>query len=131
MDQVYDGKWVAWGDVLKVGRGGIYFPVDGADFGGGAVDTRTLFDVAGAEDPPGSGRFIANNGSMSMLLMCMDKDGIESYSCIPWGQSADPASPHYMDQGEKLYSQRQFKKTLWTREAILSDVASKKTLAVQ
>jgi acyl-homoserine-lactone acylase len=131
MDQVYDGKWVAWGDVLKVGRGGIYFPVDGADFGGGAVDTRTLFDVAGAEDPPGSGRFIANNGSMSMLLMFMDKDGIESYSCIPWGQSADPASPHYMDQGEKLYSQRQFKKTLWTREAILSDVASKKTLAVQ
>ena len=43
------GKWnVAWGDIHKVGRGGIYFPVGGADFESGdneANFTETLFDV--------------------------------------------------------------------------------------
>lgn len=131
MKELYGDKKVTWGDIHVVGRGGKYFPVGGADFGGGAVDTRTLFDVEGHPDPDQKGRYIANNGSMSILLMFMHKDGIESYSCIPWGQSADPQSPHYMDQGEKLYSQRKLKRTRWTEEAILADVKSERTFTVE
>ena len=129
MKSLYGEHWVSWGDIHVVGRGDKLFPVGGADFGGGEGDTRTLFDVAGRRDD--HGRYIAHNGSMSILLMFMHKEGIESYSCIPWGQSADPDSPHYMDQGEKLYSQRKLKPTLWTKEAILADVASKKEFTVQ
>ena len=131
MTEIYGDKPVTWGDVHVVGRGGKYFPVGGADFGGGNADTRSLFDVGTRQDPDQKGRYIANNGSMSILLMFMHKDGIESYSCIPWGQSSDPASPHYMDQGEKLYSQRELKPTLWTKDAILAHVDSERTLTVE
>jgi acyl-homoserine lactone acylase PvdQ len=67
---------------------------------------------------------------MAMLLMFMHKDGIESYSCIPWGQSGDPASPHYMDQGEKLFSNRTFKPVYRTKDELLKNLESEKTLKV-
>jgi len=99
---------IVWGDIHKVGRNGKYFPADGAVLGNNQ-QTRTLFDVGAKELEKGSGVYIANNGSMSIVLMFMHKDGIETYTCTPWGQSADPASPHHTDQSEKLYSQRKFK----------------------
>ena len=36
---------------------------------------------------------------------------IQSVSVLPWGQSDDPDSPHYMDQGEELFSRRKLKPT--------------------
>lgn len=130
MKETYGDAKVTWGDIHVVGRGGKYYPVGGADFGGGSIDTRTLFDVAGRPDPENPGRYIANNGSMSMLLMFMYEDGVESYSCIPWGQSANPESPHYMDQGEELYARREMKRTRWTEDAILADVKSEKRFTI-
>ncbi len=88
-------------------------------------------DVRVEERPPGSGTYVATNGSMATMLMFLHEDGIESYTCTPWGQSADPASPHYMDQGEKLYSKRQFKPTWFAREELLDHVESEKVLTIQ
>lgn len=126
------GRWdIAWGDVHKVGRGDVYYPVDGAEFRSGNKEanfSETLFDVRCEEDPKNPGHYIANNGSMSMMLMFFHKDGIESYTCTPWGQSADPKSPHFMDQGQKLYSQRKMKPTLWKKEDLMKHVESETVL---
>jgi acyl-homoserine lactone acylase PvdQ len=117
MTQLYGKTEVSWGDIHKVGRSGRFYPVDGVVMGSGERRTRTLFNVGARELDKGSGVYVANNGSMSMVLMFFHKDGIETYTCTPWGQSADPASPHHTDQAEKLYSQRKFKPVAITPEA--------------
>jgi len=109
MKTQYGKLGMTWGDIHKVGRNGTFYPVDGVVLGSNKR-TRTLFNVGAKEMEKGSGVYIANNGTMSMALMFMRKEGIETYTVTPWGQSADPTSPHHTDQAEKLYSQRKFKK---------------------
>jgi len=121
---------LTWGDVHKVGRGGKLFPAPGADFGRGPdkIDfTETLFDVRCSENDEGIQ--VADNGSMATTLMFLHPDGIESYSCIPWGQSANPDSGHYMDQGAKLYSTRTFKPSWFKKEELLANVESEKVFS--
>src|SRR5580704_10180378 len=129
------GKWnIAWGEIHKVGRGGIYFPVGGAEFKSGdreANFSETLFDVNSKEDPKQPGRFIAMNGSMATILMFFHKDGVRSFTVTPWGESSDPKSPHYMDQGEKLYSKRQMKPTWWNEAELQQHVESKTVLEIR
>ena len=112
------GRWdVPWGEVHVVGRDGRYFPCGGADYQSGdreANFSETLFDVRGVEDPQRPGRFIANNGSMAMILMFFEADGVRSFTCTPWGQSGHADSPHHVDQAEKLFSPRRMKPT-WSR----------------
>ena len=106
-----------------VGRGGQVFPCGGADYQSGNKEanfSETLFDVRSTEDKAAPGRFIANSGSMAMILMFFDKEGVRSLTCTPWGQSGHPDSPHYVDQAEKLYSKREMKPT-WTKPADLAE----------
>ena len=67
---------------------------------------------------------------MAMILMFMHKDHIESYTCTPWGQSGHKDSPHYMDQGEKLYSKRKMKPSWWQKEDLLKNVESEKVKSI-
>jgi acyl-homoserine-lactone acylase len=128
------GKWnVPWGQIHRVGRGGKLFPVGGAEFSTGdreANFSETLFDVNSKEDPDRPGYYIANNGSMATMIMFFHKDGIRSFTCTPWGQSGDPTSPHYMDQGEKLYSKRQMKPTWWSEAEAVQHAESKTLLEI-
>jgi acyl-homoserine-lactone acylase len=125
-------RWdVPWGEVHVVGRGGQYFPIGGADFSSGDKEgnfSETLFDVKGPPDPEVPGRFVANNGSMAMILMLFNEDGVRSFTCTPWGQSAHPDSPHYMDQGQHLYSKREMKPTWWKKEELMKNLSSTKQL---
>jgi acyl-homoserine-lactone acylase len=131
MNQKY-GRWdIPWGEAHVVGRGGRYFPAPGADFDKGNKEanfSETLMDVRSAEDPTHPGRFIANSGSMAVILMFFGPDGVESFTCTPWGQSGHPDSPHYVDQAEKLYSRREMKNTWWKKADLLEHVESEKTL---
>lgn len=126
------GKWdVAWGDVHKIGRGGQLFPVGGADFGGNTDSpnmTETLHDVRSEDDPDNPNQQIAYSGSHHTMLMFMRPEGIESYSINQWGNNEDPNSPHYMDQGERLYSKRELKPTWWDKEELMEHVESTTTL---
>jgi len=128
------GRWdIAWGDIHKVGRGGQFFPVGGADFRSGNKEanfSETLFDVRSSADPDHPGHYIADNGSMAMILMFFHPEGIESLTCIPWGQSGHADSPHFMDQGEKLYSKRKMKSTWWKKEKLLAHVESEQVLQI-
>jgi len=133
MKGLYGTIDLTWGDVHKVGRGGQYFPSYGADFGGrtdGVNFTETLFDVRYSQDKEEPKRYVANNGSMATMLMFFSEDGVESLSVVPWGQSGHADSKHYMDQGEKLYGQRQMKPTWWTREALDGHIESEKVLSL-
>ena len=129
------GKWnIAWGEIHKVGRGEQLFPTGGADFqsGPGNINfSESLFDVRSKDDTAHPGKFIANSGSMAVILMFFHLDGIRSLTCTPWGQSANPKSPHYTDQGEKLYSKRQMKPTWWTERELLQNLESTRTLAIK
>ena len=130
MTALYGTTEKAWGEIMKVGRGDQLFPTSGVDYGGGegGERLRTLLSLGVKETEKGSGEYVAHKGSMAMLLMFMHKDGIESYSCIPWGQSSDPKSPHYMDQGKELFSERKFKPVYRTKDALMKNVISQQTL---
>ncbi len=127
MKSVYGSIDVTWGDTHVVGRDGKFVPVPGAVLRTGSR-SRTLFNVGDNNTPDDKGVYTANNGSMSMCLMFFYKDRVESYTCIPWGQNADPASKHNMDQGEQLYANRKFKRVWTTREEIEQHQASKRVL---
>ena len=122
------GKWnVTWGEVHKVGRSGQYFPSPGADFNGNADGpnfTETLFDVKSHTDKNNPKQEIAYSGSMAMMLMFFSADGIESFTCTPWGQNADPDSPHHVDQARDLYSKGVMKPTLWTMDELKNKIQS-------
>ena len=129
------GKWdVAWGDIHKVGRDEQLFPTGGCEFDSGHKEvnfSETLFDVRTKDNTARPGQFVANSGSMAVILMFFHKDGIESLTCTPWGQSGNPKSKHYTDQGEKLYSKLQMKPTWWAEKDLKANVESTRTLTVR
>ena len=129
MNTRYGTTDINWGAINKIGRGGKLFDCDGAVLGRGASRTRTLLNVAGRETEEGSGVYVGYQGSMSMVLMFFHENGIESYTCTQWGQSAHPESPHHVDQAEHLYSQRKFKQVWSNEEELLEHVESKTVLS--
>lgn len=131
MKTTYGRLGVTWGDVNVIGRDGRYFPAGGMNFGDQRRGNKSisLRVVGGARElPDQKGKFLGRSGSMTLMLMFFHKDGIESHSCHVYGVSGDPQSPHYVDQAEKLYSQRKFKPTFWKKEDLLKNVESEKTL---
>lgn len=129
MEDLYGTTEIAWGDIQKLGRGDTFVPVPGVNFGGRSTGSRTLLSVSVDEDPEKPGYYIAKGGSMSMMLMFFRPEGVESYSCVMWGQSSDPESEHFMNQGAKLYSQRTFKPTWTKKEDLMEHVGSEKVLS--
>ncbi len=128
------GRWdVPWGDVHRVGREGRFFPVGGAEFRSGSKEanfSETLFDVRCDPDPEIPGQYTARNGTMALILMFFREDGIESLTCTPWGQSGHPDSPHFLDQGEKLYSRRGLKPTWWNPDDLKPHIRTSSVLTV-
>jgi acyl-homoserine lactone acylase PvdQ len=133
MKAKYGDKEVTWGDINLIGRGGRHFPCPGVELGGWSQKamTETVFDVDTREEPEGSGNYVAFAGSSAILLTFLRPEGIESYSICNWGQSADPESPHYVDQAEKLYAEREFKPTWFDKEDLMEHVESEKTLVFE
>ncbi|MDX9972777.1 MAG: penicillin acylase family protein [FCB group bacterium] len=128
MKGIYGKYGVTWGDINVVGRDGRYFPAGGMRFGEGAAETGSLRVVKSREMPDQKGKFLGRAGSSTLMLMFFPKDRVESYSVVVWGNSADPKSPHYLDQAEKLYSTRQMKPTFWDKKELLENVEAEKTL---
>ncbi len=84
------GQWdIPYGDAYVVGRGGKYFPMNGADFGDRKDEynyTETLLSISYQPDASKAGRNIAYKGSMAMILMFFGEGGVESYSAVAWGR---------------------------------------------
>jgi len=106
----------AWGDVHKMRRGSLEFPLAG----GNATlpsprKTNALFY---------NGFWLSNGGS-SYLFVAALTDPVEFWSVRPLGESEDPASPHYADV-TALYSANQYKR-LWMT---LADVQAHQESAI-
>ena len=131
MIERYEQWDIPWGEIHVVGRGGVYFPAPGADYSSGDKEgnfSETLFDVRSTDLKEHPGIQVANSGSMAMILMFFDKSGVRSFTCTPWGQSAHPESPHYIDQAAALYSRRTMKPTWWKADELEQNTESTKLM---
>jgi acyl-homoserine lactone acylase PvdQ len=105
---------VAWGEINVVRRGGT-FPMDGAGelFG-------VLHPDEGLEQENGQ---IDCNDGWGHLMVVLEGPPKQVWSLLPYGQSEDPASPHFNDQA-KLHSQRTAKRFWLTPADILDHTES-------
>jgi penicillin amidase len=101
------------GDLNIVERGGT-FPVAGTG----------LFDVLHPDDGPveADGRIHDNDG-WGHLMIVAEGNPKQVWSLLPYGESEDPASPHFNDQA-KLHSAKQTKRFWFTPEEILAHTES-------
>ena len=88
---------VAYGTLHRVRRGDHSWPISGGESGGGmtirAVEAKLEGNV-----------FYGRNGQNWTQLVQFRRGAVRSWSATPYGQSDDPASPHYADQAGKLFS---------------------------
>ena len=89
---------VPWGEINVVVRGGV-FPLDGTNTFG------VLHPDEGIEQD--DGRIFCNDG-WAHLMVVEESEPKHVWSLLPYGESENPASPHYNDQA-KLHSQRRLK----------------------
>ena len=105
---------VPWGNINVVARGGT-FPLDGSDTMYGPLHWD------GGDEQP-DGRIHCRDG-WGHLMIVVEGQPKQVWSLLPFGQSENPASPHYNDQA-KLHSQRQVKRFWLTPEEILANTES-------
>jgi acyl-homoserine lactone acylase PvdQ len=117
---------VRWGDVYRARRGDASWPISGIAGQAGLV---TLRAVNGGEPDPSGISYIESGQSCTTVVM-LKKGDVRSYSAVPYGQSEDPASPHYTDQGRLLFSERKLKDTWFSRERLEGHIESRQALRV-
>lgn len=128
---------VRLGDVMRANRGKVEAPVGGVTLDSDlaplcveqvrAVCDRTMraFGVAPIGD---TGRFRVVRGSQSMRLVQFTNP-IQAYSLYAFGQSDDPASPHYADQ-VKLFGEKRMKRAHFSRAELEGHITAERTLTM-
>ena len=86
-------------------------PLEGAN----ANMTGSIYMVAGSRG--NNENLYASFGNTYVAVMEFTPDGPEARTIVPYGQSEDPASPHYFDQAP-LFARGKFKPSWFT----LSDI---------
>lgn len=91
--ELYGRTALTWGDVHRVGRGGVDWPVGG----GVSMNDASLRAFFFATDAAtGKQRLIG--GQRVPFLVHFAAAGTRCYAMMLWGISDDPASPHFSDQ---------------------------------
>ena len=80
--------------------------------------------------PDGQGISWVESGQLCTTVVRLTRDGVESFSVTPFGQSNDPDSPHHVDQGLELFGKGRLKPTWYDRDRLLQHVESRKTLTL-
>ncbi|UCG56130.1 MAG: penicillin acylase family protein [Phycisphaerales bacterium] len=112
----------AFGDTFRVGRDDVSWPLGG----GGDYGLTTLRNVGYGSERDDHTRW-ADRGQTSTQIVLLSKP-IQSWTYLPVGQSDRPASAHYRDQAEKLFSPRRLKPTWWLPEDLARHVESRSVL---
>ena len=100
---------VLWGELHRLRRGTADLPCDGG--------LDSLVPNGGRLDEA-TGKTYVQFGSSFRAVIELHPDGDpEIWACLPWGNSDDPASPHYADQ-LPLAARREYRRIPWTREAV-------------
>ena len=110
----------AWGDVHKMKRGSLVFPLAGGNV------TLPSLRMTNANSFS-SGVWWATSGSSYMFVAALT-DPVEFWSVRPLGESEDSASPHYADVSA-LYSANQYKRFWMTLADVQAHQESAITLA--
>jgi len=122
--ELYGRTDLAWGDVHRVGRGGVDLPV-----GGGVsmrdATLRALFFATNSATR--KQRLIGGQGVP--FLVHFTAVGAQCYSQLLWGISDDPASPQYSDQA-RYASDKILRLIPQSRAALLADSATETVLTI-
>ncbi len=114
----------AWGRVFRVGRDHASWPVGG---GGGDRFGLTTLRTMGYLPPDGNHERWGDRGQTSTQVVELSTP-IRSWIYLPVGQSDRPASPHYTDQAENLFSPRRLKPSWWLPEDLAGNIESRTVL---
>ncbi|HEX8242428.1 MAG TPA: penicillin acylase family protein, partial [Longimicrobium sp.] len=109
----------AFGDVFRVGRGGVSLPL------GGFVGTMRAMQYS----PPDSAGLQWVYSGQRQPLVVIFSDPIQSWSSLNFGESGRPSSPHYADQS-RLMSEKRLKPTYFYEADLLPHVEWRRTLTV-
>ncbi len=123
MRATYDRLEVPWGEVWRGRRGDETWPVSGVSGEGGL---STLRAVNGRWEDDGVGYVGA--GQLCTTVVSLEPGNVRSYSAVPFGQSEDPASPHYTDQGRLLFAEEKLKDSRYRRDVPANMVESRVVL---
>jgi acyl-homoserine-lactone acylase len=85
---------------------------------GGCSGALGCFRVLTYEEQP-DGRRVANSGDGWVLAVEFAKAGPRAFSILAYGQSNDPASPHFDDQAA-LFARGEFKPVRFTAADVLA-----------
>jgi len=105
-----------WGKVHLLKRGDKTYPMGAGDF-----NLQTVY-MAGSKGPDNRGVYFCDHGS-SYIFLCELGDPIRAFSIKPFGQSGEPASPHFADQTE-LFSRNEFKPFWFSEKAVFEHLES-------
>jgi acyl-homoserine lactone acylase PvdQ len=113
---------VPWGQVHRVERGTESWSAPGCSADG----ISTLFSVrAGAPDAQGVSKL--EGGSLCTTIVLLRPGAVQSWSVTPYGQSDDPTSSHYTDQGRLLFHGARLKPTWFGGRGLRRHVESTRT----
>ncbi|MFE4821989.1 penicillin acylase family protein [Streptomyces sp. NPDC056704] len=80
------------------------------------------FDVMDASPDSGTGTPPAGVFGSSLMAVELTPDGPRAHTLLTYGQSSNPASPHYTDQ-TRLFSRKQWVTERFTQAEITGDPA--------
>jgi acyl-homoserine-lactone acylase len=123
----HGGLQVCWGRVYRARRGEESWPVSGV---AGETGLVTLRAVVGGE-PDEEGVSYIEAGQSCTMVVLLEEGDVRSYSVVPYGQSEDPSSPHYTDQGRLLFSDERLKDTWFARHRLEGHVESRLILDIE
>ena len=113
---------VPYGQIHRMKRGEKSWPVSGGDSGAGDQTVRAISSDL-------EGKFYYGRAGQNWVQLVQFKPGdVQSWSVTPYGQSDDPASPHFTDQAEKLFSPGKLKPTWFRKGELEGHVESTRVL---
>ena len=118
----YGTSEVTYGQVNRIRRGDRSWPFSGGDSGGGDMTLRAMASTLDGKV------FYGHSGQNWTQLVQFRRGAVRSWSATPFGESDDPASPHYADQAEKLFSPGKLKPTWFLPAELEGNIESTKVL---
>ncbi|MBN1138805.1 MAG: penicillin acylase family protein [Anaerolineae bacterium] len=118
---------VPWGECYRARRGDQSWPVSGVAGEHGLV---TLRAVNGGE-PDCHGISTIQSGQSCTTVVMLEPGNVRSYSVVPYGQSEDPDSSHFTDQGRLLFAEEKLKDSWFARERLEGHIESRQTLTIK
>jgi len=118
---------VTFGQVHRGKRGEHSWGLAGS---GSSMAGMTALRNVGGGPPDDDGISYVRGGQSMTRIVFLKKGAVRSYSATPYGQSDHLDSPHYADQGLKLFANKELKSTYYQKEELMKHLESTKEIEV-